>query len=186
MRRFFILLLFLAGAAGAARGAEGDTAGPFAFPRGICKLLTGPEAGKGQGGTVKKGTYNPETELAKGAELTASSYDKTQGVDVLLAKVTVGGKAGEVEFTGEATGKGAGIEGTMNLWLSIFRYMRPDSTVNHVAGWNIALALKPGQTALDTAKAFEKYINAAARPYKAKAAGDKTKASVAITYKEPK
>lgn len=127
--------------------------------------------------------YDPEVELAKGAELSASSYDKTQGVDVALAKVTVGGKAGEVQFTGEATGKGPGIQGTMNLWLSIFRYMRPDGTVNHVAGWNIALALKPGQSALDTAKAFETYINGNTRPYKAKASGSKTAAALKITYK---
>ena len=128
--------------------------------------------------------YNQEAELAKGATLSASSYDKTQGVDVALPKVTVGGKPGEVEFTGEATGKGPGIQGTMNMWLSIFRYTRPDGTVNHVAGWNIALALKPGQTALDTAKAFETYINAApTRPYRAKASGGADKASLTITYK---
>jgi hypothetical protein len=132
------------------------------------------------------GGYNPEVELAKGAALTASSYDKTQGVDVTLAKVTVGGKPGEVDFTGEATGKGPGIQGTMNLWLAIFRYMRPDGTVNHVSGWNIAMALKPGQTALDTARAFEKYINSNTRPYKAKASGNKTKASLTIVYKEAK
>jgi len=131
---------------------------------------------------VKKGTYNPEVELAKGAELTASSYDKTQGVDVPAGKVTVGGKPGRAEFTGEATGKGAGIEGTMNLWLSIFRYLRPDGTTNHVAGWNISLALKPGQTALDTAKAFETYINGGTRPYKAKASGNADKAALEITY----
>ncbi|MDD2804433.1 MAG: hypothetical protein PHV33_02675 [Elusimicrobiales bacterium] len=131
---------------------------------------------------MKKGTYNPEVELAKGAELTASSYDKTQGADVPGGKVTLGGKPGRAEFTGEATGKGEGIEGTMNLWLSIFRYMRPDGTINHVAGWNIALALKPGQTALDTAKAFEKYINSNTRPYRAKASGTSDKAALTITY----
>lgn len=131
----------------------------------------------------KAAGYNPEVELAKGAALSASSYDKTQGVDVPLPKVTVGGKPGGVEFTGEATGKGPGIQGTMNLWLAIFRYMRPDGTVNHVSGWNIALALKPGQTALDTARAFEKYINSNTRPYKAKASGNKARASLTITYK---
>ena len=124
---------------------------------------------------TKKGVYNPEAELAKGAELTASSYDKTQGVDVTAGKITVGGRAGEVEFTGEAAGKGAGIEGTMNVWLSIFRYMRPDGTINHVAGWNIPLALKPAQTAAATAKAFADYINAGTRPYHATASGGKIK-----------
>ena len=134
----------------------------------------------------KDADYNPDLELAKGAALTASSYDKTQGVDVTLPKVTVGGRAGEVEFTGEATGKGPGIEGTMNVWLSIFRYTRPDGTVNHVSGWNIALALKPGQTALETAQAFEKYINTNPRPYRAAAHGDADKAALKIVYKEVK
>lgn len=129
--------------------------------------------------------YNPDIELAKGADLTASSYDKTQGVDVASGKVTVGGKAGVAEFTGTASGRdGAGIEGTMSLWLSIFRYRRPDGTVNHVAGWNIMLALKAGQTALDTARAFETYINSAKRPYLAKSSGDSDRAALEITYEE--
>lgn len=121
----------------------------------------------------KPGAYNPDAELAKGAELTAGSYDKTQTVKVTSAKVTVGGKPGVAEIAGIATGThdGGGIDGTINLWLSIFRFMRPDGTVNHVAGWNIALALKPGQTPHETAKAFEDYINANTRPYRAKATG---------------
>lgn len=134
-----------------------------------------------------KNNYDPDVELAKGAELTVSSYDKTQGVAVSMAahKVTVGGKPGVAEITGTATGRsGGGIEGTLNLWLAIFRYMRPDGTVNHVAGWNIMLALKAGQTALDTAKAFEAYINAGTRPYRAKASGDADRASVEITFTE--
>lgn len=133
-----------------------------------------------------KSEYNPAVEMAKGAALTASSYDRTQGVDVTAAKVTVGGKPGVAEFTGAATGRpdGGGIDGTVSLWLSIFRYMRPDGTVNHVAGWNIMLALKAGQTALDTARAFEAYINAGRRPYRAEASGGDDRASVAITYKE--
>lgn len=127
--------------------------------------------------------YNPEVELAKGSNLTASSYDKTQNITVTAGKVTVGGKPGIVEITGLATGKlEAGIDGTMDLWLSIFRYMRPDGTTDHVAGWNIPLALKPKQTPLVTAKAFAAYINAGARPYKAKSAGNKTKATVTIVF----
>ena len=133
----------------------------------------------------KTGGYDPDAELAKGAELTASSYDKTQGVSVEAGKVTVGGKPGVAAVTGTATGRdGAGIDGTLNLWLSIFRFMRPDGTVNHVAGWNIMLALKPGQSALDTAQAFAGYINAGTRPYKAKASGSKISAKIAITYTE--
>jgi hypothetical protein len=130
----------------------------------------------------KPGGYNPDVELAKGAELTAGSYDKTQAVKVTAGKVTVGGKPGVAELTGPATGQpaGGGIDGTINLWLSIFRFMRPDGTVNHVAGWNIALALKPGQTPQATAKAFEDYINAGTRPYRAKATG----ALLEIVYME--
>ncbi len=133
----------------------------------------------------KTGGYDPVVELAKGAELTASSYDRTQGVSVEAGRVTVGGKPGVAEVTGTATGRdGGGIDGTINLWLSIFRFMRPDGTVNHVAGWNIMLALKAGQSALDTVKAFEAYINAGSRPYKAKASGNRLTARIAITYTE--
>jgi hypothetical protein len=133
----------------------------------------------------KKSTngYNPEVELGKGAELTVASYDKTQMISATAGKVTVGGRPGIVEITGIATGKlGAGIDGTINLWLSIFRYMRPDGTTDHVAGWNIPLALTPRQTPLETAKAFAACINAGTRPYKATAAGDKNKATVTIVF----
>lgn len=125
--------------------------------------------------------YNPEVELAKGADLTAASYDKTQKIVVTGGKVTVGGKPGIVEITGLATGKlEAGIDGTIDLWLSIFRFKRPDGTTNHVAGWNIPLALKPGQTPVATAKAFVAYINSGTRPYRATATGARFK----ITYFE--
>lgn len=117
--------------------------------------------------------YNPEAELAKGARFEAASYDKTQKVRVIDAKVTVGGRPGTAEFDGAATGRlDGGVEGTVSLWLSIFRFMRPDGTVDHVAGWNITVPLKAGQTPAATARAFAKEINAAAtRPYKAVAAG---------------
>jgi len=129
--------------------------------------------------------YNPEVELAKGANLTVASYDKTQKILVTAGKVTVGGKPGIAEISGIATGKlDASIDGTINLWLSIFRYMRPDGTTDHVAGWNIALALKAKQTPMETAKAFAAYINAGTRPYKAKAAGNKAKATVTIVFSE--
>jgi len=133
----------------------------------------------------KTGDYDPDVELSKGADLTASSYDKTQGVSLEAGKVTVGGKPGVAVITGFATGRdGAGLEGTINLWLSIFRFKRPDGTVNHVAGWNIMLALKQGQTALETAKGFAAYINGGTRPYTAKASGTRFAAKIAITYTE--
>jgi len=128
--------------------------------------------------------YNPEVELAKGAKLEAAAYDKTQKATVLAGKVTVGGKPGIAEISGIATGHipEAGIEGTVDLWLSIFRYMRPDGTIDHVGGWNIPQALKPKQTPIETAKAFAGYINSGTRPYKAKAAGNKIKATVTIVF----
>ena len=123
---------------------------------------------------VKK--YNPEIELAKGATLDARSYDKTQKIKVTAGKVTVGGIPGRAEISGIATGKyDTSIDGTINLWFSIFRYMRPDGTIDHVGGWNIPTSLKPGQTAAATAKALADYINAGTRPYHATAAGGKIK-----------
>lgn len=133
----------------------------------------------------KKAVYNPEVELAKGATLDAASYDKTQKIKVTAGKVTVGGIAGRVEISGTATGKqDASINGTINLWLSIFRYMRPDGTINHVAGWNIPLALKPGQAAAATAKALADYINAGTRPYRASTAGGRNLATIKIVFTE--
>lgn len=127
------------------------------------------------------GAYNPEVELAKGATLEAASYDKTQKITVLVNKVTVGGKAGIAEISGKATGRSdASINGCLGIWLSIFRFMRPDGTINHVAGWNIMLPLTAGQTAAASAKAFAKIINTGPRPYKAIATGAKLK----IVYTE--
>lgn len=128
-----------------------------------------------------KGAYNPEIELAKGTTLEVASYDKTQKITVLVNKVTVGGKAGIAKISGVATGRSdASINGCLGIWLSIFRFMRPDSTINHVAGWNIMLPLATGQTAAASAKAFAKVINSGTRPYKAAATGAKLK----ITYRE--
>lgn len=120
------------------------------------------------------GGYNPDIELAKGAKFEATTYDKTQTVKVLATKVTVGGTPGIAEISGIATGRtDASINGCIGIWLSIFRFVRPDGTINHVAGWNIMLPLKPKQTAAATAKAFAKAINAATRPYRATTTGAK-------------
>ena len=124
----------------------------------------------------KRYIYNPEVEFAKGATLVASSYDKTQKIKVTAGKVTVGGIPGRAEISGIATGKhDTSIDGTIDIWLSIFRYMRPDGTIDHVGGWNIPTILKSGQTAAATAKAFATYINAGTRPYRATATGGKLK-----------
>lgn len=129
--------------------------------------------------------YNADVELEKGAALTAVSYDKTQKITVTAGKVTVGGKPGIAEISGIANGKQeAGIDGTIDLWFSIFRYKRPDGTINHVAGLNIPLALKAGQTPIETANAFADYINSSKRPYKAKTATTETTAIVSIIFTE--
>lgn len=125
--------------------------------------------------------YNPEIELSKGAKFEAATYDKTQTIKVLAAKVTVGGIPGIAEISGIATGRtDASITGCIGIWLSIFRFMRPNGTIDHVAGWNIMLPLKAKQTAAATAKAFAKTINTGPRPYKAIANGAKLK----IVYTE--
>jgi len=130
-----------------------------------------------------KNTYNPAVELAKGATLDAASYDKTQKIKVSGGIVTVGGKPGRAEISGIATGRtDSSINGTLGLWLSIFRYMRPDGTIDHVAGWNIMLPLTAGQTPQETARALVAHINAGKRPYKAVAAGFKTMATIAIVF----
>ncbi|MGA2782643.1 MAG: hypothetical protein ABSF13_12110 [Smithella sp.] len=133
-----------------------------------------------------RGVYDPDVELAKGAKLEAASYDKTQKATIIVGKVTVGGKPGIAEISGIATGKilEAGLEGTVDLWLSIFRFKRPDGTTDHVAGLNIPVALKPKQTSIETAKALAAFIKASKRPYRAKAAGSKTKATVTIVFTE--
>lgn len=118
--------------------------------------------------------YNPDVEFAKGATLEAASYDKTQKIVVTAGKVTVGGIPGCVEISGIATGRhDASVDGCLGIWLSIFRYMRPDGTIDHVAGWNIMLPLSSGQTADVTAKAFADHINAGTRPYRASPMGNK-------------
>lgn len=122
------------------------------------------------------GSYNPDIELAKGAKFEVASYDKTQKIKVLVDKVTVGGVPGIAEVSGVAAGRtDSSINGCIGIWLSIFRYMRPNGTINHVAGWNIMLPLKAKQTAAATAKAFAKAINSGSRPYKAAATGAKLK-----------
>lgn len=135
----------------------------------------------------RRSIYNPEVELAKGATLEAASYDKTQKVKVLASKVTVGGLAGVVEISGIATGRDdTSINGTIGLWLSIFRYMRPDGSIDHVAGWNITLPLNSQQTPSQTAAAFARYINDGERPYKAKTTKDTNKASLKIFFTKSK
>ena len=131
----------------------------------------------------RKSGYNPEVELAKGAKFEAATYDKTQTIKILADKITIGGTPGIAEISGIATGRtDASINGYIGIWLSIFRFMRPDGTINHVAGWNIMLPLKAGQTAAATTKLFAKEINSATRPYSATAKANK----LTIVYNEKK
>jgi len=128
-------------------------------------------------------SYKPEVELAKGATLTVASYDTTQRIEAIADKVTVGGKSGIAKITGIATGQhDASINGTLSLWLSIFRYMRPDGSIDHVAGWNIFIRLKAGETAIGAAESFAQQINDGNRPYKAAASGEQETAEIAIIF----
>src|SRR3989338_2176213 len=131
----------------------------------------------------KPQNYNPQVELLKGSTLTTASYDKTQKIEVSGEKVTVGGKPGVVQISGLATGRhDASIDGCLGLWLSIFRYMRPDGTTDHVAGWNIMLPLTAGQLPAATAEAFAARINAGTRPYRAAAEGGRNAATIKIIF----
>lgn len=131
----------------------------------------------------RSSSYNPDVELAKGATLTVASYDKTQRIEPVSDKVTVGGKPGIAKITGVATGQhDASINGTLSLWLSIFRYMRPDGSIDHVAGWNIFVRLKAGEAAITAAEAFAQQINDGTRPYKAAASGGQETAEIAIIF----
>lgn len=132
--------------------------------------------------------YDEKVEFAKGAKFSASSFDKTQKVKVITKnKVTVGGEPGIAEISEIATGrKDTSMTGTMRLWLSTFRYKRPDGTVDHVSGWSIALGLRPKQTALQTAKVYVAHMNAQTRPYEAHVTGTDKKATISISFKLPK
>jgi hypothetical protein len=124
--------------------------------------------------------YDEEVELTKGADLTAVSYDATQRAFVTSGKVTVGGKAVTAEISGIASSKGT--DGTINLWLSLFRFKKPDGTTKQVDGLNIPTTLKPGQGAINTAKALASYINTSKRPYRATAKGSRTNATITIKF----
>lgn len=124
--------------------------------------------------------YDTETELEKGPDLTAVSYDATQRALVASGKVTVGGKAVTAEISGVASSKGT--DGTVNLWLSLFRFKRPDGSISQVDGLNIPAMLKPGQGAIDTAKALASFINTSKRPYRAAAKGTRTNATITIVF----
>jgi hypothetical protein len=124
--------------------------------------------------------YYSETELDRGAQLTAVSYDKTQRALVTAGLATVGGKAVTAEISGVATGRGE--DGTVNLWLSTFHFKGRDGELKKVPGFNAVATLAPRQGAIDTAKAIASYVNSIKTPYKATASGDRRKALVNIAF----
>ncbi len=125
-------------------------------------------------------TEDTEAESEQGADLTAVSYDATQRAVVTSGKVTVGGKAVTAEISGVASSKGT--DGTINLWLSLFRFRKPDGSTEQVNGLNIPATLKPGQGAIDTAKALAFFINTSKSPYKATAKGTRSSATITIVF----
>jgi hypothetical protein len=54
--------------------------------------------------------------------------------------------------------------------------------VKQVDALNIPAALKPGQGAIDTAKALAGFINTSKRPYKATAKGNRSSATITIIF----
>ncbi|HAT71404.1 MAG TPA: hypothetical protein DCS63_01130 [Elusimicrobia bacterium] len=125
------------------------------------------------------GCYS-ETELDRGAELTAVSYDRTQSALVTARVATVGGKAVTAEISGVATAKGE--DGTVNLWLSSFNFKGRDGEMRKVPGINAVAKLAPRQGAIDTARAIALYVNASRNAYKATAKGDRRKAQINIAF----
>ena len=124
--------------------------------------------------------YDAQVELEKGADLTAVSYDATQRAVETSGKATVGGKAVTAEISGVASSKGT--DGTINLWLSLFRFKKPDGSTSQVDGLNIPATLRPGQGALDTAKTLAAFINTSKSPYKATVKGNRANARITIVF----
>lgn len=125
------------------------------------------------------GYYN-EQELDRGAQLTAVSYDRTQRALVTAGRATVGGKPVVAEISGVATGKGE--DGTVNLWLSAFRFKGRNGAMNKSPGLNAVATLFPRQGAIDTAKAIASNVNSSKTPYKATIHGGRRKATVTIIF----
>ena len=136
--------------------------------------------GRGKMSIKLNAGYDKKTELEKGADLTAVSYDATQRALATSGKVTVGGKAVTAEISGIASGKGP--DAMINLWLSLFSFKKPDGSMKQVDGLNIPAALKPGQGAINTAKALAAFINSSKRPYRATVKGNRTNATITIIF----
>jgi hypothetical protein len=124
--------------------------------------------------------YCAETELDRGARLSAVSYDKTQRAMVTDGRATVGGKAVTAEITGIATGKG--LDGTVNMWLPGFSFQESNGAITQVPGFNAVATLLPHQGAIDTAKAIACRVNTFWKPYKAKTGGDRKTAWITIAF----
>lgn len=122
--------------------------------------------------------YCDESELERGAHLTATSYDRTQHALVTDARATLGGKPVTAEISGVATGKGE--DGTVNVWLPSFYFKVKDGSVKQVPGLNAVATLAPHQGAIDTAKALASYVNRSNTPYRAKISGDRRRARLTI------
>ena len=120
-----------------------------------------------------------ETELDRGAEFSAVSYDPTQEAIVTACTATAGGKPVTAEINGVATGRGE--DGTVNMWLSAFDFKGRDGVVRRVPGLNAVARLAPKQGAIQTAKAIATRVNAS-KVYKARVKGDRNKALINIVF----
>jgi len=144
----------------------------------LCSLLVVGVASVASAATSTR-TYNPAKEKAKGATLEVLSSDRTQKMQVLAKKATVGGIPGKIRVSGVATG-----EGELDFWLSIFRFMRPDGSTNHVAGANVAILTRRGMTALKSATELVNKFRTYGRPYVATVTRSGSSAIITIWYRE--
>ncbi len=128
----------------------------------------------------EKTGYCNETELERGAYLTAVSYDKTQRAVVTAGMATLGGRAVTAEISGIATGRGE--DGTVNMWLPTFRFKGRDGAVRMVPGLNAVATLSPRQGALDTAKTIAAHVNSSKTSYKATISGCRRNATISISF----
>jgi hypothetical protein len=148
-----------------------------AMKRVLCSLLVVGVASVASATPAR--TYDPAKEKAKGATLEVFTSDRTQKMQVLAKKATVGGIPGKIRVSGVATGGGE-----LDFWLSIFRFMRPDGTTNHVAGANVAILTRPGMTALQSATELVNKFRTYGRPYATTVTRSGSSAIITIWYRE--
>lgn len=105
--------------------------------------------------------------------LDALSFDKRQTARIASDYLSEDGAFGIVEIDGWAEGHNDNsLNGIISIWLSMGPREKKSrlNLENPLPGWNVMIALKPGQSPEQTAKAIALYINSdLERPYYAEA-----------------